>query len=203
MTEADSIRFCLACREFLPISRFYFHSGRFRNSCIPCHRAKISIRPKRSYDDRPRLADLINFFSQVHVNYESIRNGSPCWDWIGTVTGKLGYGVTMFRQRRHSPHNLAYEWFVGEVDKSLVRDHLCSRPVCVNPSHLEQVDQRTNVLRSKGLGAVNARKTHCPQGHPYTPENTYITKLRQRNCRACAREQARKKREEKTVHHPY
>lgn len=31
-----------------------------------------------------------------------------------------------------------------------------------------------------------ARKTHCPRGHEYTPENTYIPSTRQnRKCRAC------------------
>lgn len=32
-----------------------------------------------------------------------------------------------------------------------------------------------------------ANKTHCPAGHAYSPENTYIYRNR-RNCRACARE---------------
>ncbi len=28
--------------------------------------------------------------------------------------------------------------------------------------------------RGAGMGVYNAEKTHCPQGHAYTPENTYI-----------------------------
>lgn len=33
----------------------------------------------------------------------------------------------------------------------------------------------------------NLRKTHCPQGHEYTPENTYVTPKRPnaRYCRTC------------------
>ena len=36
----------------------------------------------------------------------------------------------------------------------------------------------------------NARKTHCPRGHEYSPENTYVTPSRPtaRYCRACKRE---------------
>ena len=34
-----------------------------------------------------------------------------------------------------------------------------------------------------------ARKTHCPEGHPYDEENTYYTpSTGHRKCRACARE---------------
>lgn len=31
----------------------------------------------------------------------------------------------------------------------------------------------------------NKDKTHCPKGHPYSPENTYITTEGGRKCRAC------------------
>ena len=31
----------------------------------------------------------------------------------------------------------------------------------------------------------NGRKTHCPQGHPYSEENTYVLRGGRRQCRAC------------------
>jgi len=35
-------------------------------------------------------------------------------------------------------------------------------------------------------GATNREKTHCPQGHEYTPDNTYTRKDgRERWCRTC------------------
>jgi hypothetical protein len=30
-----------------------------------------------------------------------------------------------------------------------------------------------------------ANKTHCPKGHAYSPENTYVSKAGRRACRAC------------------
>ena len=37
-----------------------------------------------------------------------------------------------------------------------------------------------------GIGGRNRLKTHCAQGHEYTPENTYIRKgTVHRHCRAC------------------
>lgn len=38
---------------------------------------------------------------------------------------------------------------------------------------------------------ANARKTHCPKNHEYTPENTYRAKDGRRQCRTCNRDRAR------------
>lgn len=34
----------------------------------------------------------------------------------------------------------------------------------------------------------NKDKTHCPKGHPYSAENTYITSEGGRKCRTCKKE---------------
>lgn len=46
-------------------------------------------------------------------------------------------------------------------------------------------------------GAHNRSKTHCPAGHPY--DDTSRTLRGHRRCRACAREYARRKRQEAIV----
>lgn len=40
----------------------------------------------------------------------------------------------------------------------------------------------------------NARKTHCPRGHPCDPGNTYLDPKGWRRCRACKLEKERKRR---------
>lgn len=47
----------------------------------------------------------------------------------------------------------------------------------------------------------NASKTHCPQGHEYTPENTCMhgPQRRWRRCRTCARAQDRARRLARSV----
>ena len=39
----------------------------------------------------------------------------------------------------------------------------------------------------------NGNKTHCPQGHEYTPENTYIYPSGARGCQACTTEYGKKR----------
>ena len=115
-----------------------------------------------------------------------------CWIWNGKPTN-AGYGLGTYlvngKWIRIGAHRLSYETFVGKVPKGLVLDHLCRNRMCVNPTHLEAVSQRENVLRSPiSLTAQNTRKTHCPQGHKYDLINTYKRKDRlhdNRGCRIC------------------
>ena len=112
----------------------------------------------------------------------------PCWLWTGAANngyGKFGQGL----RRLVYTHRWAYEFCVGPIPEGLTLDHLCRTPPCVRPDHLEPVTLQENLLRSPvSLAAINARKTHCPQGHSYNTENTYITPCSGgRSCRTCIR----------------
>lgn len=122
---------------------------------------------------------------------------SPCWIWRGHINGATKYGVIWREGKARLAHRWVYQREVGAIPMGMVLDHLCRVPACVNPEHLEPVTNAENVLRGFGPFAVNARKTHCPRGHEYTPDNTYITKQGFRNCRSCSREKAAERRERK------
>lgn len=113
--------------------------------------------------------------------------GTECWLWVGSRDG-AGYGHFGLDRRVEKAHRVAYELRVGPIPKGLALDHLCRNTSCVNPTHLEPVTSRVNSLRGVGVGAVNAKKTHCPKGHEYTPENTYSYKPTFRQCRICHNE---------------
>ena len=100
--------------------------------------------------------------------------------------------------KQRDAHRVVYEEYVGQIPEGLQLDHLChtfdkdctgghSCPHrrCVNPAHLEPVTHRENALRGVSFSAANAVKTHCANGHEYTPENTYYRTPTHRACRIC------------------
>lgn len=110
----------------------------------------------------------------------------PCWIW---TAGKniWGYGRFWVKEnnRKVQAHRLPYEWENGPMPEGLEPDHLCRVRSCVRPSHLEAVTRRENTIRGIAPPAVNARKTICSRGHPFTPENTHRGPNGQRVCRQC------------------
>lgn len=126
----------------------------------------------------------------------------PCWIWTAGRRGPDGYGgFTPTRKRTVFAHRYAYELLVGPIPDGLELDHLCRVRPCVNPSHLEPVTHRENVMRGRAVTAINARKTHCPQGHPYSGANLRFNTGGDRVCRACHRkrvsEEARRRKSER------
>ncbi|MGY1946596.1 HNH endonuclease signature motif containing protein [Nocardia asiatica] len=118
---------------------------------------------------------------------------TDCWTWRAAKSTS-GYGKFALRQNQPGyAHRIAYEALVGTIPEGLVIDHLCRNKLCVNPSHLEAVPQRINVIRGESLWGANAVKTHCDSGHQFTPENTYIRPGgRKRDCKECKRAAVRR-----------
>lgn len=111
-----------------------------------------------------------------------IKKDVGCWEWKGALN--KGYGVLSVKNKLKQAHRISYEAFVGEIPNGLVLDHLCKNTRCVNPEHLEPVTQALNVARGDS-GRYWSKKTHCPQGHEYSNENTYVSKMGRRSCRNC------------------
>lgn len=88
-----------------------------------------------------------------------------CWGWTGSPNGN-GYGHARVDGKTYVAHRYVYQSTVGPIPEGLQLDHLCRNRMCVNPSHLEPVTHRENVLRGQGHAAINARKTHCSCGLP-------------------------------------
>jgi hypothetical protein len=111
---------------------------------------------------------------------------SGCWLWTGPKNSK-GYGRLAVDGVLRGAHRLMYELVIGQIPQGLTLDHLCRIRNCVNPEHVEPVPNKVNVLRGIGHTAINARKTHCLLGHPYSGDNLFLSKDGHRRCRTCIR----------------
>ena len=126
-----------------------------------------------------------------------------CWLWTAHCN-QGGYGRFWTGTEWQVAHRFAYELLVGPIPKGLDLDHLCRVRHCVNPTHLEPVTRAENLRRgtpprrekNPKCAQWQRTKTHCPRGHEYTPENTYVLPSRPnaRYCRTCHREQTRERR---------
>jgi len=123
--------------------------------------------------------DLARFYSKIKFNKETW-----CWDWVGT-TLQRGYGHFSIKRKIWRSHRLSFAIHKGELIEGLTLDHLCRNRACCNPEHLEQVTSKVNILRGESVSAKNAKKTHCPQGHEYDEQNTYVSPTNGRSCRKC------------------
>ncbi len=90
-------------------------------------------------------------------------------------------------------HRWIYQYMVGEIPEGWTIDHLCRNTSCVNPDHLEAVTHKENVLRGFGPTALNARKTHCKNGHLLDGDNLKVEDYGSRRCKLCQEEYFKKK----------
>lgn len=111
--------------------------------------------------------------------WSKVEKTSNCWIWKGFMDlsgyGKFSYfGETVFAHR--------FSKSIAEPLKGGTEvDHLCRNRACVNPEHLEQVDHRTNMMRSPtAQPALNARKMKCYKGHELTTKKNGT-----RYCKSC------------------
>lgn len=134
--------------------------------------------------------------------WSKVDKGGPggCWLWTASRTPK-GYGQFSVGGRKAGnyrmlkAHRVAYLLLRGIIPATLELDHLCRVRHCVNPDHLEPVTNTENIRRGISPSAVGARKTHCPQGHPYSGNNLYTNPSGFRICRTCKRAALREYKE--------
>lgn len=193
------------CRKGHPLddANTYWRSG--RRVCRECgrissreyerrrreqRRTGVRLEPLRSY-----MTDSEQYLAVALGRFRDSYRADPetgCWVWQ-RATSDTGYGAFSFLGRVVLAHRAAYYLLVGEVPEGLELDHLCRQCRCVNPAHLEPVTGRENNLRSTGVAAQNAAKTHCLRGHELSAGNLVASAVKRghRRCLQCERAGAR------------
>lgn len=93
-----------------------------------------------------------------------------CWIWEGAKL-KNGYGRLKFNGGFRMAHRFAYEFLVAPIPKGMAIDHLCCRPLCVNPAHLDVVTRGENTKRHHARLKLQAELNHKgPSSMALAPE---------------------------------
>jgi len=117
----------------------------------------------------------------------------PCWNWIGAGSTKaaFAYGQIRFAGRLCPAHRIVCHVLVDALGSNDQALHRCDNPRCVRPDHLFRGSQADNIRDCSAKDRIQRQRatwTHCLNGHPFTPENTYKRKDRvARQCRTCRR----------------
>ena len=122
--------------------------------------------------------------------WAKVDKSGECWIWRGARSATAPYGVVnTWGVKTTTAHRWIYERLHGELPRKIVVHHKCGTKLCVRPDHLQAVTNSENLLFE--------RKDICPNGHPWSSENTYDVHAGERHCRVCGRERARKVRQER------
>jgi hypothetical protein len=133
--------------------------------------------------------------TQEHIdrfNSKYVKQSNDCHRWTGSLD-KDGYGSFYLLGKNRRAHRVAYLFNVGPIPPGMVVNHTCGRPWCVNFQHLNLLTPRENsLIDSRGLGAVNAKKTQCPRGHAYDGVFTKRQGGTYRTCSVCEKAKHRR-----------
>jgi len=157
--------------------------------------------PKPTNIETLTISRIQHLLSKITV----LQNG--CWSFNG-AKNQDGYNRFNVNKREVFAHRAFYELFNGEIEKNMLLDHTCHNKerdtcvggrscehrACVNPAHLKVVTIKEN-LHTGNSHRFNLIKTHCPQGHEYSVDNTQIKRRKNgsvgRSCMQCKRDYMR------------
>lgn len=90
---------------------------------------------------KERLQKKLKAYCQIDSN-----NKNQCWEWHGQISNS-GHGRIMIRDQitnqniTLSAESASYIAFIGEIPDGKVVCQKCTNRLCINPQHIELIDQ--------------------------------------------------------------
>ena len=114
-----------------------------------------------------------------------------CWLYTGAIAN--GYGIISLANENVGVHRISAALHLGfdlNSDLQVLHQTFCPNKHCFNPAHLyigTQADNiRDQIINRTHSSFIGKDKTHCPKGHEYSEENTYINPYdNSRVCKTC------------------
>lgn len=115
-----------------------------------------------------------------------------CWRWnrqFGSRPGMQEHRAKFYIKQnlQINAHRFSAFLFLGfDLRSNMQVLHKCNNEICVNPAHLyigSVSDNMQNRIEAGNNPMLN--KTHCPQGHEYSDDNTYYDGKGHRHCKTC------------------
>lgn len=105
------------------------------------------------------------------------------WIWTGArIHPKKIYGLI----EHTTVHRASWLTFVGPIPDGYEVHHRCPIKLCFKPAHLRLVEIGPHRVLH------NLSPDICKNGHPRTPENTYMRRQGWMECRECKRKRDRR-----------
>lgn len=126
-------------------------------------------------------------FKTASAQFESLLIKQEDGHWILKTKPmrNLGYSCFTHAGVKYLAHIFAFEQYKGKVLTGNQVHHKCNYRRCCNPEHLESLTHIAHIAAElANITTINKVKTHCPQGHEFSAENTRIYKGH-RSCKIC------------------
>lgn len=135
---------------------------------------------------------------KLKIGRNSKKLDNKCIIYIGD-RDSFGYGRIEINYKSYKVSRLVAHFNINfDLNSDFEICHTCDNTSCINIKHLFIGTHKDNMIDAANKGKFKGRKvgalsnkTHCPQGHKYTPKNTGINQGKN-YCRICHRANAKK-----------